>query len=597
MDVHLPSSFDCTTTDHIKVFSIHRRTGLFSNNEDIDEIATICGTDIPSPILTDSNEVLIKFISKQPNSQYRGFRLSYNSTKEECGGEIEAETGIIESPGYPVGRDSHRFCEWLITVPKGRRVRVDVLDYDVRSLYVFPRSNTRFATRRVSSRVGFYYNRFVLNPIRSYMRSNIGTPEPIYSTDNKMFISLFLSDNVGHRGLKLNFSSSEASPCIGGFYGDSGTFSTPINLTSFYCEYSREDASPLNPLDPTVGTIGIKISDLSEYSRGCESNEHTALGLSISYSKDAYERLLFRVCNQNRTDQYISTPFSDSKIIAKQMLGSTFDRKFQFQYRVHNCGGVFRINQPMNITLPFFPTGYGVLDCAWQFKSDDQQIQVLVSNAQFNCENEYLQIYNGETPTSPKVSKICGGNNANRLFTLMPNMFIEYHTDDFKPSSSFNIQISTQDGICGGQMQSPHYYFSSPRNGTNYPNNVECVWNLVARPGFHVGLKFVNRFFLESSPNCSKDYVAVYDKKGDSWVQLGKFCGRDTPPIVNSTSREMRIVLRTDSSSVADGFSASWNENCGGIFQATTSYNYIESPGYPLRYYSNLQCNYTIIAR
>lgn len=596
-DVHLPSSENCSETDHITIYSIQRRSGLANMMENANEIAVICGTDIPLPILSDSNEVLIRFTSKQPNSQYRGFRLFYNSTNERCGGEIEAETGIITSPGYPIGGTMQRFCEWLITVPKGRRVRVDLIDYDIRSNVVFiPRFSRVTYARRVSSRIGFYHNRFVLVPIRAYMRSNIGTPDPIYSTDNKMFISLFLSDNIGHRGLKLNFSSNEISPCAGNMNGDSGNFATPINLTSYYCEYYRTDGTPLIANAPSTGTIGIRLSDQTEYDQGCENNDHYMLNVVISFVKTGNDQILYRTCNRNRTDQYFSTPFADTKIIAKQVPNSGGDRRYQFQYKVHNCGGVFRITEPMNITNPSYSPGYGALDCAWQFKSDDQQIQVLISSGQFNCDNEYIQIYNGDSPVSPKVSKICGNNNSNRLFTLMPNMFIEYHTDDFKPSSNFNIQISTQDGMCGGEMQSPHYYFSSPRNGTNYPNNVECVWNLIARTGFHIGLKFVNRFFLESSLNCTKDYVAVYDKQVDNWVQIGKFCGRDTPAIVNSTGREMRIVLHTDDSTVGDGFSASWAENCGGTFKATNDISIIESPGYPLRYFSNLFCNYTILA-
>lgn len=590
LDLHLPPpNYNYTDTDHIIVLSnLRGRTG----EDQYDEIAVVYGATIPEPILTDSNEVLIKFVTQKANSEYRGFRLLFNSTKEECGGEIQAETGVIQSPGYPVGRDIHRYCEWQITVPKGRRVRVDIIDYDVRNQMPVLLL-TRF--RRISSRLAFYYHSHLLSPIRMYLSSLTGPSEPIYSTDNKMIVTLFSVDNAGHRGLKLNFTSNEPSLCIGDLNGQAGSFSTPANLSKYYCEYERTDPNPFVTDSRNVGTLAVRVIDSTDYTRRiCE--ERFSPGVTISYTNNMYEKMLIHTCGTNRTDQYVATPFSDTKLIARNY--DLYSRKtFQFQYKVHNCGGLFRIIDSINVSLPTFPDDYGTLDCAWQFKSDDQQIQISVSNSQLDCDHEYIQIYNGEVPTSPMVAKICGNNNnSNRLLTLMKNMFIEYHVDTYKPSTKLDIQISTQDGICGGELQSPHYFFSSPRNGTNYPNNVECTWDLKAQNGFHIGLMFVNRFFLESSPNCSKDYVAVYDKVDNKWVELGKFCGRETPRIINSTGTELRVVLRTDANNAGDGFAATWMENCGGIFIATNELKYIESPGYPNRYMSNLNCNYTIMS-
>lgn len=47
-----------------------------------------------------------------------------------CGGKIEAPSGVIESPGYPSGMHNFRYCLWMITVPKGRRVTLKFLDLD-----------------------------------------------------------------------------------------------------------------------------------------------------------------------------------------------------------------------------------------------------------------------------------------------------------------------------------------------------------------------------------------------------------------------------------------------------------------------------------
>lgn len=42
-----------------------------------------------------------------------------------------------------------------------------------------------------------------------------------------------------------------------------------------------------------------------------------------------------------------------------------------------------------------------------------------------------------------------------------------------------------------------------------YPNNAECTWEITADNGYSIGLVFVDRYHLESSTNCEKDYVQV----------------------------------------------------------------------------------------
>jgi len=42
-----------------------------------------------------------------------------------------------------------------------------------------------------------------------------------------------------------------------------------------------------------------------------------------------------------------------------------------------------------------------------------------------------------------------------------------------------------------------------------YPSNSECTWEIFGENGYHIGLVFVDRFSLEDSPNCEKDYVEV----------------------------------------------------------------------------------------
>ena len=50
---------------------------------------------------------------------------------EECGGDLEASSGTLVSPGYPSGYPHHHICRWVIRGPEGRSVRLQFLDFDL----------------------------------------------------------------------------------------------------------------------------------------------------------------------------------------------------------------------------------------------------------------------------------------------------------------------------------------------------------------------------------------------------------------------------------------------------------------------------------
>jgi len=49
----------------------------------------------------------------------------------------------------------------------------------------------------------------------------------------------------------------------------------------------------------------------------------------------------------------------------------------------------------------------------------------------------------------------------------------------------------------------------SPNYPNTYKNNSECEWEIVVNEGYHIGLRFTQRFFIESSNNCTNDFLEV----------------------------------------------------------------------------------------
>ena len=48
-----------------------------------------------------------------------------------CGGELDMETGQLESPNYPEDYHPNKECVWRVTVPKGFQVALKFQSFEV----------------------------------------------------------------------------------------------------------------------------------------------------------------------------------------------------------------------------------------------------------------------------------------------------------------------------------------------------------------------------------------------------------------------------------------------------------------------------------
>lgn len=590
LNLDLPRASNCSDVDHIVIYSIIRGNG---GNVTYSEVTKVCGDTIPDSILTYSSNALVKFITKSSNSLYSGFRFKFQSSIDICGGTILASTGILQSPGYPASQDATRLCEWTITVPKGRRVKVEILDFDVKPspAYHINAGNSVMYLSSDQTRVTFYNDFYMSSQISSLPSALMDQSKPIYSSDNTMRISAWIRrSNVGYRGFKLRFSSNEPTICIGDLNELSGIINSPENVTRFYCEYIRSSHEQFIANQSNVGTIGIKVIEQSIFSGSTQCRSSLPTGITIAFNND--RRTLYTKCTAKYEN--IASPFSNTKIILKNMP----TKKYQFQYKVHNCGGILT-DTMTRITIPIQSNNYGELDCGWQYTTQtDRIIQMVINAPAMNCDTEYVNLYRGRTSSRPRIARICGDSPIvnQTMIVSAQSTYIEYHNDNYDTiKSSFQIDIITSDGICGGNLEAPNYIFSSPKNGTKYPANTECEWNIRAQNGYHIGLTFINRFLIETSPSCQKDYIQVFDKINGEYIARAKICGRNFPKYLNSTGQEMKVVFHSDGNGDGDGFTAQWTENCGGIFRATSQPQYITSPRFPDSYPKNAYCNYSIV--
>lgn len=185
-DIDLPDGEpNCSTTkDNIQIFSIIRGNEFLTESKIL--IGTYCGKNIPSLVQTDSNAALIVFTTFKEISAHKGFNLKFSSNRELCGGHITAESGYITTPGYPSRMQSKRLCDWRITVPKGRRVKINFEDLDLMP-----------AAHNYIQRIGIYNDHNYMSRI-TFVKGGDAL-STILSTDNKMLISMWNRVTSNHR--------------------------------------------------------------------------------------------------------------------------------------------------------------------------------------------------------------------------------------------------------------------------------------------------------------------------------------------------------------------------------------------------------------
>ncbi|XP_063250223.1 complement C1r subcomponent [Prinia subflava] len=120
----------------------------------------------------------------------------------------------------------------------------------------------------------------------------------------------------------------------------------------------------------------------------------------------------------------------------------------------------------------------------------------------------------------------------------------------------------------GYQLQSDHHsckvecsselfteasgYLSSPEYPQPYPEHLRCNYSIRLQKGLSISLKFLEPFEIDDHQqvHCPYDQLKIQARGRE----IGEFCGREPPGIIETNSNEVDILFLTDES----GFSRGW---------------------------------------
>lgn len=235
--------------------------------------------------------------------------------------------------------------------------------------------------------------------------------------------------------------------------------------------------------------------------------------------------------------------------------------------------------------------------CTWEILVEyGYNIKLIIHDFEIerstNCQFDSLIIGHDKSFNSSIIAKICDSLSQPMVISSDGHqLFIRFITDESHSGKGFNITYETVIADCGGIFSSPNGVIKTPSYPTkNYDNNKTCEWIMRTDPSHSIQFQLTD-FDLESSLNCTKDVLEIFDPIFNE--TLWKGCGSDLPntTIFKSKRNELIVRLTTDGSINAKGFTGNYSINCGSriVTDDSGELSYRRSS-------ENIECDWTIIA-
>lgn len=312
------------------------------------------------------------------------------------------------------------------------------------------------------------------------------------------------------------------------------------------------------------------------------------------------------------------------------------------------CGGVIKQGEPlMTISPESIKDNIPVHQCLWEIQANKSSIVKLKffqpetvvhtryrtksSNPlvmSYNCDLNYVMVNDSD---GSLIKRFCLNDLPPPIISSEQKIFITYVFNPLKPSNKSALfsgnsnQInSNEDNLIDlvtilldyeRKMFYANYFFiptrnfcdknifkntgmiKSPRFPRQYPPNRNCTWIIHVDNGMQVRLNFpVFKIEPKSIVNGQcYDYLEIRNGRQSNSPLIGIFCGNDPMPEIVSHSNYLFLRFISDLSLQNYGFKLLYEAmatGCGGLLTADSGS--IESPGYPGRYYSNMNCEWQI---
>ncbi|KAH0627493.1 hypothetical protein JD844_003258 [Phrynosoma platyrhinos] len=507
-------------------------------------LSTVCGREVPGPIRSTGDAMLIQFTS-DGSITGAGFNASYHRS---CGGYLHADRGVITSPNYPQTYPPNLNCSWHVLVTAGFIIGVhfeqpfQVLNEHTSCShgdYAELRNGPDFSAPPLgfSGRNG----RFCGGDSFSSM----------YTTDNQLFVHFSSDSRNEGQGFKLKYEARGLA-CGGNVYISQTSPSGFISSPNYPGNYPPHGDCVWKIIAPYGEAVELQFQDQFDIQ---PSPNCTLSYLELRDGADSSAPVIAKLCGNSLPSIQRS---SGSTLYMRFWSDSTNTQAgFNAKYSRAVCGGTLTgqngliesvgypdVHYPDNLLCEWFLHGPMGHYLSISFEALD------IQNSS-ECANDYLEIRD---------------------------------------------QSASE---CGGELTGAVGTFTSPNYPNPYQHKIKCEWRVMVPIGQRVTLTISDMNF-GFSQNCSMDYLAIHNGFGENAPRLSKLCGVVVPGTeVKSSANKITVIMITNHDDSEASFRITYASDedavCGGHLTSSNAGN-ITSPDYDgiSNYTNNLNCEWVI---
>ncbi|XP_073400351.1 ovochymase-1 isoform X3 [Dendrobates tinctorius] len=247
-----------------------------------------------------------------------------------------------------------------------------------------------------------------------------------------------------------------------------------------------------------------------------------------------------------------------------------------------NCKDVIETSENGVITSPGYPTNEYPSDlrCEWRIIAPLGSIIRLDIDSLITEEDEtgcrdVLRVYQGLGEQKFLRGYFCGNMSDYSMKTSSPEMTLVFTSDSKVSMNGFISRYSfwklQTDSINHSEdlsnlscpvlkvLRAGTSKLKSPGYPVTYLSGLDCRWIISSESGHELALYIVD-LGLEDSPNCTWDFLSIYDGDGNDTTLLVSLCGNKSNRVFISRSGFLILHFHTDNSVSSRGFHIRYGE-------------------------------------
>lgn len=221
------------------------------------------------------------------------------------------------------------------------------------------------------------------------------------------------------------------------------------------------------------------------------------------------------------------------------------------------------------------------------------------STGNTNCANDYIQIRDGASSSGSLLKTFCNSNPGPSVFLSSgTQMWVEYNSTQSSNSFEASFKKRLDPSFCPNNVISTGTpgSLSSPFYPSDYPNDMECSWNITSPAGSRLVLVFY-RICLgvcTTGMSCDCDSITVSEV-----FNPRQLCsGSAVIPFI-SLENKISLSMVSDELYSSKGFVAEYQSvfldgACSQMKQLTNMSGWFSTPNFPSNYPGNTECSWNI---